>query len=354
MRRAPGRRFKETIAMRASSRCRHSRPLRRVVVLAACLLGALASLPAAAQRAWPDRPLRLIVPFAAGSAADTLSRLVASRLAERIGQAVVIDNKGGAGGTIGTAEIARAVPDGYTLGVAAQGTLVNNLVLYARPGYDPLRDFAYIAHIGDVQNLLVVKADAPYADVAALLRAIRERPDESFRFSSSGTGSSHHVAGVLLGRHLGRKLLHVPYTGAPQGLAAILSGDVDMGLYNLPAAYGLVTAGKLRPLAVTGPARAAVLPDIPTLAESGLDGYSVTLWWGVIAPAALPAAIAQKLNDEINRVMALPEVRSRMAGQGFTLPPLPGKTREQFAELVRGDIASTLPLLRQMGLAPGE
>jgi tripartite-type tricarboxylate transporter receptor subunit TctC len=335
-------------------------PSRRAATLSACLLGACAALsglyapPAAAQKTYPDRSIRLIVPFAAGSAADTLSRLVATRLAERLGQPVVIDNKGGAGGTIGTAEIARATPDGYTLGVAAQGTLVNNLVLYSKPGYDPLKDFAYIAHIGDVQNLLVVKADAPYADVAALLKAIREQPDERFRFSSSGTGSSHHVAGVLLGQYLKKKILHVPYTGAPQGLTAILSGDVDMGLYNLPAAYGLVTAGKLRPLAVTGPTRAAVLPDVPTLAESGLDGYSVTLWWGVIAPAALPPAIAQKLNEEINRIMALPEVRSRMAGQGFTLPPLPGKSREQFAELVRGDITSTLPLLRQMGLSASE
>ncbi|QHI98314.1 tripartite tricarboxylate transporter substrate binding protein [Xylophilus rhododendri] len=318
-------------------------------------LGLLSGLVhAQAPKAYPDRAIRLIVPFAAGSAADTLSRTVATRLAERLGQSVVVDNKGGAGGTIGTADIARAAPDGYTLGVAAQGTLVNNLVLYSKPGYDPLKDFAYVAHIGDVQNVLVVKADAPYADVAALLKAIREQPDEHFKFSSSGAGTSHHVAGVLLGQHLKKKLLHVPYTGAPQGLTAILSGDVDFGLYNLPAAYGLITSGKLKALAMTGPARATVLPQVPTLAESGLDGYSVTLWWGVIAPAALPVPIAQKLNEEINRIVAQPDVRSRMAEQGFTLPPLPGRTREQFAELVRSDIRTSLPLLKQMGLSASE
>lgn len=331
----------------------HVRRMRRgLLALALGLSAGLAHTQP--QKPWPDRAIRLIVPFAAGSAADTLSRTVATRLAERLGQSVTVDNKGGAGGTIGTTDIARAAPDGYTLGVAAQGTLVNNLVLYARPGYDPLKDFAYIAHIGDVQNVLVVKADAPYANVAALLDAVREQPDEHFKYSSSGAGTSHHVAGVLLARHLQKKLLHVPYTGAPQGLTAILSGDVDLGLYNLPAALGLIGAGKLKPLAVTGPTRATVLPALPTLAESGLDGYSVTLWWGVIAPAALPPAIAQRLNDEINRIMAEPEVRKRMADQGFTLPPLPGKTREQFAELVRGDIRTSLPLLRQMGLSASE
>lgn len=325
--------------------------LRTYAAVSLGLLAAAAAMPAAAQKPYPDKPVRLIVPFAAGSAADTLSRLVANRLGERLGQPVVIDNKAGAGGTIGTADIARAAPDGYVLGVAAQGTLVNNLVLYARPGYDPRKDFAYIAHIGDVQNLLVVRNDAPYADAAALLEAIRTQPDERFRYSSSGTGTSHHVAGALLRRHLHRKLMHVPYTGAPQGLTAILSGDVDFGLYNLPAAYGLVQSGKLKALAVTGPTRADVLPQLPTLAETGLPGYAVTLWWGIIAPAGLPEGIAQKLNDGINAVMAQPDMRNRMAEQGFTLPPLPGKTREQFAALVRDDMQASVPLLRQMGLA---
>jgi tripartite-type tricarboxylate transporter receptor subunit TctC len=266
----------------------------------------------------------------------------------------VVDNKAGAGGTIGTGEIARAVPNGFTLGIAAQGSLVTNLVLYSKPGYDPLKDFTYIAHIGDVQNVLVVKADAPYADVGVLLNAVRAQPDEHFKFSSSGVGTSHHVAGALLSQYLKKKLLHAPYTGAPQGLTAIISGDVDLGLYNVPAAYGLITSGKLKALAVTGPSRAAVLPNVPTLAESGLEGYSVTLWWGVIAPANLPVPIAQKLNEEINRILAQSDVRSRMAEQGFTLPPLPGKTRAQFADLVSNDIKTSVPLLKQMGLSANE
>jgi tripartite-type tricarboxylate transporter receptor subunit TctC len=327
---------------------------RAASLLAFGLAAALSTQPSQAEKHYPDHPIRLIVPFAAGSAADTLSRMLANRLGDRLGESVVVNNKGGAGGTIGTAEIARATPDGYTLGIAAQGTLVNNLVLYSKPGYDPLKDFAYVAHIGDVQNVLVVKADAPYADVGALLADIRAQPDSHFKFSSSGVGTSHHVAGALMGQYLKKKLLHVPYTGAPQGLTAILSGDVDFGLYNLPAAYGLVASGKLRALAMTGPSRATVLPGVPTLAESGLEGYSVTLWWGVIAPAALPAGIAQQLNEEINRIMAQPDVRKLMTEQGFTLPPLPGRTREQFSELVRNDIRTTLPLLRQMGLSATE
>lgn len=303
---------------------------------------------AAAQKPYPDRPVRLIVPFAAGSAADTLSRLVAQRLAEGLGQPLVVENKAGAGGTIGTAEIARAAPDGYTLGVAAQGTLVNNQALYARPGYDSLKDFSFIAPFADVQNLLVVASASRHRTVADLLADIRAQPPEHLRFSSSGAGTSHHVAGVLLGQHLGKPLLHVPYTGAPQGLTAILGGDADLGLYNLPVALGLVQSGKLRPLAVTGPTRSALLPQVPTLDESGLKGYAVTLWWGLVGPAGLPPALVERLHAELNRVMALPDLRQRLTDQGFTLPPVPLATPAEFARLVGRDLDTWVPLLRKL------
>ncbi|MFO1327975.1 MAG: tripartite tricarboxylate transporter substrate binding protein [Rubrivivax sp.] len=315
--------------------------------LAACALLALAA-GAQAQKPYPERALRLIVPYAAGSAADTLSRLVAGRLAEQLGQAIVIDNKAGAGGTIGTVEIARAAPDGYTLGIAAQGTLVNNMVLYEKPGYDPLKDFAFIGRFADVQNLLVVSATSRYQNVGELLADIRARPPETFRYSSSGAGTSHHVAGVMLAQHLKTPLLHVPYTGAPQGLTAILSGDVDLGLYNLPVALGLATSGKLRPLAVTGPARSALLPQVPTLEEAGLKGYSVTLWWGLVGPAGLPPALVERLHAELNRVMSRPDVRSRLTEQGFTLPPVPLAPPADFQRLVQADLETWVPLLRKL------
>lgn len=300
-------------------------------------------------QSYPDRPIRLIVPFAPGSAADTLSRQVASDLGGALGQTLVVENKGGAGGTIGTSDIARSKPDGYTLGIAAQGTLVNNQVLYDNPGYDSIKDFSFIGEIADVQNLVVVSQQSPYKDVAALLAGIRAKPDEAMRYSSSGVGTSHHIAGATLGQKLNKPLLHVPYTGAPQGLAAIVSGDVDLGLYNLPAAMPMVSGGRLRPLAVTGPKRSALLPDIPTLAESGLPDYSVTLWWGLIAPAGLPADVTTRLHAALDKVMSGQALRDKLIAQGFTLPATPLGSPDDFKQLVRRDLQTWVPILKQLG-----
>ncbi|WP_332611612.1 Bug family tripartite tricarboxylate transporter substrate binding protein [Achromobacter sp. ESBL13] len=310
-----------------------------------------ASWAAGAQAAYPERPIRLIVPFAAGSAADTLSRVVASALSDQLGQPLVVDNKGGAGGTIGTVDIARAKPDGYTLGIAAQGTFVNNQVLYKSPGYDSIKDFTFVSEIADVQNLLVVDTKSPYQDAPSLLAAIKAKPAESFRYSSSGVGTSHHIAGATVAQMLNKPLLHVPYTGAPQGLGAIISGDVDMGLYNLPAAIGLVRGGKLRALAVTGPKRSTLLPDVPTMQESGLANYSVTLWWGLVGPAGLPADVSTRLHAALDKVMSQAALRDKLIGQGFTLPDTPLPKPAAFEALVRQDLAKWVPVLKELGTA---
>ena len=309
----------------------------------------VAMLAPAHAQTWPERPIRLVVPFAPGSAADTLSRLVATTMAEQLGQPFVVENKAGAGGTIGMVEIARAAPDGYTLGVAAQGTMVNNQVLYAKPGYDSLKDFAFIGQFADVQNLVVVADKSPFNTIGDLLAAIKAKPADTFRYSSSGAGTSHHIAGATLAQYVNKPLLHVPYTGAPQGMAAILSGDVDMGLYNLPAAMGLVKSGKLKPLAVTGPTRTALLPQIPTLAESGLAGYSVTLWWGLVGPAQLPPALVERLHGELNKAMSRPDIRQRLTDQGFTLPAVPLAPPADFQKLVRQDLETWTPVLKKLG-----
>jgi len=307
---------------------------------------------ARAEAVYPERPIKLIVPFAAGSAADTLSRVVAAGLAAQLGQPLVVDNKGGAGGTIGTTDIARSKPDGYTLGIAAQGTLVNNQVLYRSPGYDSIKDFSFISEIADVQNLLVVSGKSPYQSAPALLEAIKAEPPETFRYSSSGVGTSHHIAGATVAKYLDKPLMHVPYTGAPQGLSAILSGDVDMGLYNLPVAIGLVKSGKLRPLAVTGPERSSLLPDVPTLGESGLKNYSVTLWWGLVGPAGLSADVSERLYAALDKVMSDTALRDKLINQGYTLPDTPISRPDAFQELVRRDLAKWVPVLKEQGLAP--
>lgn len=325
----------------------HCHLRRYVMALAPC--AALLTSGVQAQKPYPDRAIRLIVPFAPGSAADTLSRQVAVELATKLGQPLVVENKGGAGGTIGTAEVARSKPDGYTLGIAAQGTFVNNQVLYAQPGYDSIKDFSFIGQIADVQNLVVVSSQAPYPNIASLLDAIRSKPAEAMRYSSSGAGTSHHIAGATLAQRLDKPMLHVPYTGAPQGLSAILSGDVDMGIYNLPAAMGLVTAGRLKPLAVTGPERSTLLPDVPTLAESGLPGYSVTLWWGLVAPAGLPDDMTVRLHAALDSVMSSTALREKLVSQGFTLPDLPLQSPQAFKQLVEKDLATWVPILKQLG-----
>lgn len=323
---------------------------RRLTLCLTLALGAglVAGQAGAAESAYPDRPIRLIVPFAPGSAADTLSRQVATDLSTVLKQTIVVENKGGAGGTIGTADIARAKPDGYTLGVAAQGTLVNNQVLYDKPGYDSLKDFTFIGEIADVQNLAVVSTQSPYQDIGSLIAAIRNGAPQSIRYSSSGVGTSHHIAGAALASMLNKPMLHVPYTGAPQGLGAIISGDVELGLYNLPAALGLVNANRLRPLAVTGPTRSALFPDLPTIAESGLPDYSVTLWWGLIAPAGLPADMTARLHAALSEVMGRPALRDKLISQGFTLPANPLPSPEAFRALVQKDLATWVPLLKQL------
>lgn len=325
--------------------------LRRHLIISAWVISSCAPFllgNAHAQSNYPERPIKLVVPFAPGSAADLLARQVASELSGPLKQPIVVENKGGAGGTIGTAEIARAKPDGYTLGLAAQGTLVNNQVLYDNPGYDSLESFSFIGEIADVQNLAVVSPQSPYQDIGALMAAIRSGPAQAIRYSSSGVGTSHHIAGAALASMLKKPMLHVPYTGAPQGMGAIISGDVELGLYNLPAALGLVTAGRLRPLAVTGPTRSPLFPDVPTIAESGLPDYSVTLWWGLIAPAGLPADMVERLHTALSQVMAKPATREKLISQGFTLPDNPLPSPAAFKQLVQKDLATWVPLLKEL------
>jgi tripartite-type tricarboxylate transporter receptor subunit TctC len=320
----------------------------RVWGLATLALFLSESVAAQGQGNYPNRPVKLIVPFAAGSAADGLARVVAAQLAEQWGQPVVIDNKAGAGGTIGTSAIAKAVPDGYTIGLAAQGTLINNQALYAKPGYDSLKDFSPIATVAEVQNVLAVAPSAPYQNAAELLSEIKNKPAEAFSFSSSGVGTSHHVAGVVLGQYLNKPLLHVAYTGAPQGISAIMAGDVDLGLYNIPAAIGQVRGSRLRALAVTGLSRSPLLPNVPTLDESGLKGFEVKLWFGFIAPAGMPSEIVSRLHGELNKVMSRLEIRSKFTEQGYTLSPVPLAPPAEFRSLIARDLDMWLPVMKKI------
>jgi tripartite-type tricarboxylate transporter receptor subunit TctC len=321
---------------------------RRVSATAASAFLA-ANAPTLAQEGYPSRPITIIAPLAAGSAADVLTREIAQELSAAFGQPVVVVNRVGAGGNIGTAAIARAVPDGYTIGQAGQGTMVINQALYRNPGYDPVRDFAPIAMVAAMSNVMLVSGRSPHRSAQDVVAAIRARPPATVTYSSSGVGTSMHVAGVVFANLSNTELVQVPYTGAPAAMAAIVAGDVDLGFFNIPAAMGLIAAGDLRPLAVTSIRRSPTLPDLPTLDEAGLKGYDVATWIGFIAPAGTPAPIVDRLNGALDRIFSQPAFREKLTRQGFDLQPIPLGPPSAFARLIQDDLAKWSAIVRAAG-----
>jgi tripartite-type tricarboxylate transporter receptor subunit TctC len=306
---------------------------------------ALAAPPADAQTPWPSRPIRLLVPLAAGSTADILSRTIGAELEKSLGQPVVVDDKPGAGGTIAMAELARSAPDGQTIAFGSQGTLVFNQALYSKPGYDSLKDFAPVLLVGGVSNVMILPPNSPYRSVADVIAAAKAKP--GMMFSSGGSGTSHHLSGVLFGQMTGTQLTHVPYKGAPQGIVAVITGEVDMGFFNTPTVIGQIHDHKVRPLAVTSLARSPLLPDLATLDASGVKGYEVNTWFGFIAPAGTPNQVVTRLHDEIAKVLQKPAVREKLAAQGFDLAPV--QPPSAFSALIRDDLAKWPPIIKAAG-----
>ncbi len=300
----------------------------------------------AAAQGYPSRPIRLLVPLAAGSTADIISRAVGGELSKTLGQPVVIENKPGAGGTIAMAEVARAAPDGYTLSFASQGTLVFNQALYDKPGYDSMRDFATISFVGGVSNVMIAPPASAVARPADLVAQARAKPG-TLTFSSGGSGTSHHLSGVLFARMTSTDLIHVPYKGAPQGILAVMSGEVNMGFFNTPTVISQIRDNKLKALAVTSLTRSPLLPDVPTLDELGVKGYEVNTWFGFVTRHGTPPEIIARLHAEIRRILDDPTLKARLDQQGFELAP--PTTPEQFARMVADDLQKWVPLVKQSG-----
>jgi tripartite-type tricarboxylate transporter receptor subunit TctC len=323
---------------------------RRTVARGLAALAALATLaaagPAVAQQAWPSRPIKLLVPLAAGSTADIVSRAIGNELSKSLGQPVVVENKPGAGGTIAMAEVARSAPDGYTLSFASQGTLVFNVALYSKPGYDPVKDFAPVALVGGVSNVMIVPPTDPAKTAADVIARAKAQPG-ALNFSSGGSGTSHHLSGVLFGRLTGTDIVHVPYKGAPQGILAVMSAEVQMGFFNTPTVLSQIREGKLKALAVTSLARSPLLPGVPTLEESGVKGYEVNTWFGFVAPAGTPPDVVARLSREVGRILALPEIRERLGAQGFELAP--NASPEAFSKLLADDLGKWVPVVKASG-----
>lgn len=323
---------------------------RRSFVVGATGALAIGGAGKAGAQAWPTKPIRLIVPLAPGSTADIISRVMAEELGRALGQTIVVDNKTGAGGTIATAEAARAPADGYTMAFVSQGTMVFNMGLYKSPGYDLLKDLKMVATTGGVSNVLIVHPDNPARTVADLLAAARAKPGE-LTFSSGGVGTSHHMSGVLLELRSGVKLQHVPYRATPAGVLAVANGEVVMGLFNTPTVIGQIKSGKLRALAVTSAERSPLLPEVPTMIEAGVKDYVVNTWMGFAVPAGVPGPVVSRLNGELNRIGQLPQVRARMLDQGIDLFP-PG-TPETAEKLICDDLGLWLPIIKASGATAG-
>ena len=321
-----------------------SRFLRTLTSLAACAL-ALSGGAALAQE-WPSaKPVRVVVPFATGGSADVFGRIVAQRLQEALGQSFVVENRPGAGSIIGTDAVAKSAPDGYTLLVMSNTHTVNESLIPSKP-YQLMRDFVGVAPLNATDLVLVARSGLPNAQLGEMLRAAKAKPD-GMTYASSGPGTPYHMAGELLKAMAGVKIVHVPYKGSAQARTDVLGGQVDMMFDAIPTMVEQVKAGKVKAVAVTGKARSPILPDVPTASESGVPGYEATIWLGIMAPRGTPAAIVNRLNAEISKITANPELRRQWAAQGTAAMSM---NVDEFTKYLNEDIAKWSNLVKSAGI----
>ena len=294
--------------------------------------------------AYPTRPVRVIVPFSPGGAVDGPMRLIAQELGKRLGQAVVVENKPGAGATIGTDIVAKAMPDGYTLLLASQTNAIS-ATLYSKLPFDPIEDFTPIALIGREPGVVVVNPNVPVSTLAQLIEYVKERPGQ-LDYASSGNGSGQHLFAALLASRTGMKLNHVPYKGSGQATTDLLSGVVAMAIPGTAGMVGHIKAGKLRALAVTGAKRSPELPDVPTVMESGIPDFEAYVWMGLLAPKGTPAQIVERLNRDVIAVLGEDAVRQYMATAGIEIV---GSTPAEFGRFFRAEKDLWAKVIRDTG-----
>ena len=307
---------------------------RRILAAAPAAAALLPALPAAAQApVWPDRPLRIIVPYTPGAFNDTLARLVGEGMQAQIGQVGVVENRPGASGSLGIATTAQAT-DGHTIAVANAANLTMNPFLFANTGYDPQRDLAPLCVCARLMNALAVRADSDITSVAQLIERARANPGR-LSYASSGAGSSPHLSAELLRARTGIEVVHVPYRGSAPAMADLIGGRVDFAFDNLPNVLAQVQGGKLRALAVTGTERDPTMPDVPTMAEAGVPDMEVHVWFGFVGPASMPQAVRDRLTTAIARIVTSPETAERIRRAGATVWI---QDQQQMAALIRAEL----------------
>ena len=298
-------------------------------------LAALAPLPAAAQ-AYPNKPIKLVVPYAPGGGADGVARIVAKRVSEQIGQGIVIENKGGAGSIVGTDQVAKAEPDGYTLLLGQSGPISINPAVYKSLPYDPIRDFAPVTMMTGYPYILVVNADFPARTLQEFVALAKAKPG-TMNYGSTGVGAANHLVAELFDRKAGLQITHVPYRGTALAVADLLAGTLTLVFGDPVTVLPHLKSGKLRALAVTSAQRSPVAPEVPTVAESGYPGFEALAWHGILAPAKTPPAIVDKLNAEFVKALADPATRELLVNQA--LAPV-GSSPQAFADFIKADIAT--------------
>jgi len=309
-------------------------------------VGSAAAQPMASEPAWPSRPIHLIVPFPPASTADVLARVLGQKLGARLGQQFVVENRAGASGNIGAELIAKAAPDGYTVGIVTSSTQAVAVTLSASLPYDPIRDFTPVVLIASSPYALVVYPGLPVNSVAELIALARRKPG-ALNYGSAGPASLAHLAGALFATMTDTQLTHVPYKSTAQSVIDMMSGRLDMQFATIPPSIQTIRAGQLRALAVTGKSRVDALPQTPTMAEAGVPGYEATLWFALVAPAKFPPSVAGRLNHEIAQVLDAADMKELLAQQGLVAEAGPP---ELLAAQVRGDIAKWRDVIARAGI----
>jgi tripartite-type tricarboxylate transporter receptor subunit TctC len=317
-------------------------------LIAVSLCGGLLTIGAisAVAQTFPDKPIRLVVPYPPGGGIDIMARILADSLSKRLGWVVVVDNRGGAGGIIGTEHVARAAPDGYTLTFGTNATHGIFVSLHPKLPYDPVKDFAPVTNIVQAVNILVVSPTIPAKSVQELISVAKSQPGK-LNYASAGVGSQGHLGMELFNSMSGVKIEHVPYQGAPAALTDVITGRVQMMMPNIPSALPFLKSGKLKALAVATAKRTPLFPDLPTVDESGLPGYVNDSWWALFAPAGTSAAIIATLNSEFRKTLEMPDVRNRLLEQG--LEPN-GTTPAELAAIVESGISKWEKVVKESGI----
>jgi tripartite-type tricarboxylate transporter receptor subunit TctC len=295
---------------------------------------------------YPQRPIRFIVPFAPGGVSDIVARTVGLRIQDTLGQSMVFDNRGGAGGTIGADMVARAPADGYTIGIGNLSTHTIAPSVYRKLPYDPLKDFSPISMVATAPNIMAATAALPVKNLKDVIALAKTKP---LSFASSGVGTVFHLAGEMVNTMAGIDMVHVPYKGVAAAYPEVISGSVPLIFDSLISASGHIKAGRIRPLAQTGGVRSPVLPDVPTMIEAGLPGFELNFWIGIFAPANTPAPIVNRLNADILKALKLPEVREQFAAQGADVV---GTSPKELQELIRTGIPRMAKLVKAAKIEP--